>query len=555
MGIVWNVVLEVGWAGFMNRILRTSFNCWLVSLVFFLSTTSKAIFIDGNGYYSLLGETRNHPGFDSGGGLFQAAKQNFHLKAEIRANDRASFFTEFRLFADPRQAYLGDTAEPGECSVEDISSSKTGNATTCTDRHQNSGEPRYRSYYPRITEAYTQYAFDSCLFSAGRRSRHWGMGIFLHGGKGPFDTDASVFDGFSCDFNIQKSQTLAFSIGYDKLSETGTSTSFGSNNDTDDEDEYGATNPSDDLDQYFFTIEYNDRKANSSTSFSQQVGFYFANIVGSKEDLETDIKIADLFLSFYMPRLVIKQEVVFRLGKSADPSWTRLGGIRSLDNEKKVNNLTSIGAAGSIELFLSRSGSIVGPEEYNEGNAKSHSIFIDYAYAPGDRDGYSDEYEILTNDDGLTIGRELRSTDVTAMAFHRNFKPALLLFNAPAEKDNLRVDGIFDPGRVMNASVISTGYRYQSIESGNFELKLIMAQLNKTMPDSLKDSDQGLGLIGYGGDTLGLELDLKYDRNLGKGVLLGIAGAIANPGKAWKKNPNDDPVTNYLLQSFIAFRF
>ncbi|EFX60158.1 hypothetical protein DAPPUDRAFT_345059, partial [Daphnia pulex] len=286
----------------------------------------------------------------------------------------------------------------------------------------------------------------------GRRGRSWGMGIFLDDGSKPFDTDASIFDGVTCDINIQKSQTLGFSVGYDKISETGgsiLSTGARSSN-------YGPTNHGDDLDQFFLTIEYNDQRANVGRDFSKQIGIYFSNVIGGTET-KTDVKFGDLYVNFIMQDLVFQNEVLFRLGRSADPNWSRLGSARTFnDTEDQVNNeLQGIALAGSLEYFVSRGGAYVGPKDYNQGNATSHSLFVGYAYAPGDPDGYHPEYP---SDDAPSA----RDKKVKAIAFHKNFKPALLLFNGRKRNDNLRIDGVFDPYRVMNATVFNTGYRYKS---------------------------------------------------------------------------------------------
>ena len=93
---------------------------------------------------------------------------------------------------------------------------------------------------------------DFCLLTGGRRGRDWGMGMILDSGKDPFDTDASIYDGVTCDINIQKSQTLGFSFGYDKITETGATVLTSSEADS---TTYGPTNKNDDLDQIFVTLE------------------------------------------------------------------------------------------------------------------------------------------------------------------------------------------------------------------------------------------------------------------------------------------------------------
>ena len=209
----------------------------LFSLTIFAASSASAIFVDGEGHYSLSGETRTHPGFKATGGYHQAINQNFRLNTEIRTNDRSSFNLEFKIFDSPRSAFLGDQSRPGECSPlndpDDKSkgTSNTGNtsdAVGCDDRPQNSLEPRYAPYIPKISKAYIQYAIDHCLVTAGRRGRDWGLGMILNSGTGSFDTDSTVYDGIDCNISIYKSQTLGVSFGYDKITETGTNVAIDS---------------------------------------------------------------------------------------------------------------------------------------------------------------------------------------------------------------------------------------------------------------------------------------------------------------------------------------
>ena len=289
---------------------------------------------------------------------------------------------------------------------------------------------------------------------------------------------------------------------------------------------------------------------NVGKGFSQQIGIYFANVFGGKST-GTDIKIADLYLNFIISDLVIQNEVLFRLGDSADPNLALLGGVRSRDLETEIkNNVQSIAAAGSIEYYLSRSGTVVGPAKYKQGNAVSHSLFFDYAYAPGDEHGYYPEYS-----DNFSISP--RDTSVKAVAFHRNFKPAMLLFNGKSSSDSLRIDGIFDPYRVMNASVLSLGYRYKSLSNGNFEIRAVTANLMEGISDEAKAlyTDANDRPVGYHGTDLGAEIDIIYTKSLGQGLEIGVAGAVSKAGNAWKIKDSESPADNLLLQSHVSFSF
>ncbi len=504
-----------------------------------MSTQASAIFVDGHGYYGVRGEARTKPENIPASSASQTIDQFFRLDSELRVNDKTSAILEFKIFDNARESYMGDRTTPQPCP-----SGANSTDPNCKMNAQNSVEPHYEPLAPKITKAYVKYAMDYCLLTIGRRGRQWGMGLFLDDGSKPFATDASVFDGVTCDINIQKSQTLGFSVGYDKISETGGSVLYSGAPSR----AYGPTDNGDDLDQLFLTIEYNDHRANAGKAFSKQIGIYFANIIGG-DNAKTDIKLADLYVNFLVNNFVWQNEVYFRLGKSADPSFALLGGVRTRTEEegKVENDVQSIALAGSLDFYLARSGAYTGPKEYNQGTASSQSLFFNYAYAPGDKDGYRDEYPA---DPGLPTQRDKKAS---AVAFHRNFKPALLLFNGRKKNDDRRIDGVYDPYRVMNATVYSLGYRYQSIESGDFEVKGVTASLNEAMPKDLADLNQKR--VGSYGTSLGFELDLAYSKKIGKDFDFGVSAAVGIPGDAQRTRTDKDAVNNYLLQSFAAFHF
>lgn len=551
--------------------------------------TALAYFIDGQGHYGLRPETRTYPGFSKNEGLYQATLQSFRLLADVKANDKLSMKLEFQLFDNPRTAYLGDDSRPQECSnlenddrpgANRKQNSNSGNASNCEGRHQDTNEPGYRPYTPRVTEAYVKYGFEYCLLEVGRRGRDWGLGAFLDSGHDPFDQSYSIFDGITCNINIQKNQALGFAVGWDRITETGANIDVGIPR-AQDEVVYGPTKSKDDIDQMFFIIEYDDRKTNKGASFNRQVGIYFAKTF-SQSDKEnkdkelktkTDISFADLYTGLFFRNFAFRNEVLFRLGKSTDPSWSRYGGLSTDTDEGAAvkNNVNAIGVAGDLTLTFGRSGSYVGPEEYFQGNASNHQIFMEYAYAPGDRDGYYSEGS--ETDVPSRRKNEGSAKKVKAMAFHRNYKPALILFNANPQLDEYRIDGIFDPGRVMNAIVLSTGYRYNSLAYGNFGLKFISATMNKGIPDEIKQHilkeeaekkkaaeksgetyTRGRRPVGFHGRHLGYELDLSYSKHIGKNLELGGVGAVAIPGSAWRTEPSD-PQISYSMMGNLVFRF
>ena len=60
--------------------------------MFFWSLNATALFLDGEGYYGVRGETRFAPGMAKDRGTHQAIDQTFMLKGEARLNDQSSFF-------------------------------------------------------------------------------------------------------------------------------------------------------------------------------------------------------------------------------------------------------------------------------------------------------------------------------------------------------------------------------------------------------------------------------------------------------------------------------
>lgn len=561
----------------MNKTLR-SFLLVACAAASTITPWANALWIDGDGHYALRGTTETSPGFSKKTGTYQAIEQSFRLLGEARLNDNSSMFLEFRLFDKPREAYLGDSPEPEEqiACERNVDRSETSDPSNVRNtelpcKHQNTGEPGYSSYTPKVRQAYVRYGFEYCLVEAGRRPRDWGLGIFLNSGKNPFEFNESVFDGVTCNINIQKSQTLGFAVGYDKLAETGSHIYVDDNQNF--ERRFGANDLGDDIDQVFFTIEYDDRKANAGAAFTKNIGVYFAQITDKavkNGGSNTDLKFLDLYTGFFLADLSIRNEIVFRMGKSADPAWQLYGGAALRDGEPATNKLQSIGLAGDIEWTLARFGAAIGPIDYNVGDASRHVLFIDYAYAPGDADGYygTEVDDPQESDTGQLLDAK-RDTTATAMAFSRNYKPALILFNGRPELDTNRIDGVWNPSRVMNAALFATGYRYESQKNGNFEVKLITAKMIQSAPGDIKvyaeqataaatatgtpaDSSRPMG---FHGKSLGFELDLSYSYRVGGEAELGVAAGAALPGNAWKVDETSKPGTNFVMQSWAAFNF
>lgn len=531
------------------------------------SGSAQAFFLDGNGHYSLRGATEKNPGFAADRGTYQAIEQSFRLEAEARMNERSSFFTEMRLTNSPRTFFLGDTANPNDCATRRV---PAGNgtyttSTDCTGRNQDTGHPAYKPYTPIVTRAYARQAFDLCLVEAGRRPRDWGLGVMMDSGSKPFDVDSSIYDGVDCHVNIQKSQSIGFKVGYDKISETGdwidnpydrpladstSETEFNTRHGA-----FGANRPSDDIDQFFFTIEFDDRKANAGSSFTKQIGIYFANVIG--KETKTDLKMVDIYTGLFLSNLTLKNELLFRLGRSADPNWIGLGGARFDNGDIASNDLQSVGFAGALEWTLAREGSAIGPMDYRQGNASRQVLFLDYAYAPGDQNGYFHDESGVSDVDLKTMGESQRASKTSTMGFHRNYRPALILFNGKSGTEDTALPGIYNPQRVMNATLFGLGYRLHSLEYGLFEIKLLTAHLNASLPDGVRSyyaSAAGDKPVGYHGRNVGLELDVKYGVTASREFEYGVEVGYAKAGDALKVSDNA-PAASVLLQSYAAFKF
>ena len=536
----------------------------LAVAVFLTANQASAFFLDGNGHFGLLGETRVAPEFQKG--TYQATRVSFDLRGEARANDRASFNLRLGLTDNPAGLYLGDTAQPKTCEPRRSSTAGGATDTSCDGRNQSTVDNGYKSFTPVIREAYGKYAFNYCILSAGRRSREIGLGAFLNAGNDAFDTDASVFDGVTCDVNMQKHQDLGFTFGYDKLQETGTWIDNPYDRPVSDpaaESDYnrrshsfGAIESNDDMDQIFFGINYDDLKTKGPGSFAKQVGIYFANILST--DSKTDVKYFDLYTGFYMGKFALKNELIFRLGKSADPSLVALGGQRASDGNPATNNVNSIGLAGTLEYTVTKSGASLGPEEFNEGTVRRHVVFSDYAYAPGDVDGYYTDKADATAANNDAYGESQRDNKAKALALHRNYHPAMLFFNGRTQ-GKYTTGGVFDPTRVMNAAIYSLGYRYENMESGNIEVKAMSGRLIEIAPTEIVNyynaSSSTERPMGFYGSDLGYELDVMYSYHYQREVELGLGVAAALPGKAWQASSTKTPQTGFGLLGSFAIKF
>jgi hypothetical protein len=214
--------------------------------------------------------------------------------------------------------------------------------------------------------------------------------------------------------------------------------------------------------------------------------------------------------------------------------------------------MDAIGLAGRLEFNLSQSGQVIGPESFRQGDLKEHQLFAEGAYAPGDERGY-----YLLDSEDPDVGAGHRSASAKAMAFHEQFKPALILFNGKRQLQNLRIDGVFDPSRFMNARLLSLGYRYKDLSLGVFEVKCLTASLVRPMPDGVHDYYEveggGTKPVGYYGSSLGYELDAQYTFFVNSDLDVGLAVGALLPGAAWQTS-DSKPAHSFLGQASLTFR-
>lgn len=490
--------------------------------------TASAVYFNAKGHLSLRGASQTAPEFKSGTGTYQATERSFSLFGEARVNDKVSVFMDLRLvdILEGEDPLLGNSAATASgCEDGDES---------CTEAF--SGDSDYAGMVLLAPKAHARIATEYCIIEAGRRGRDWGMGIFLDSGNDPFETSASVFDGVSCDVNIQKSQTLGFSLGFDKISE-GSAFTIG-----------------DDIEQFFASVEYDDRDS-SAAAFSKRIGLYVANISsgGGDEVGTVDYKMFDIFAAFYLGNITIESEALIRTGKSEEKNWSAFGASGT---EKHSLDAISFAIRGDWEF--SKSGTSLGVKPYLSGNASRHLMFAEYIRSPGDADGY---YKGTDPD----LGDIARDSAAEALPIHKNYIPTLILFNA-SRSGNMDIDGVYASDQIINANVFSLGYRFEGIDSGYFETKITTASMIESMPSDIESAfDAGstpAGYynlagdypVGYFGDSIGTELGLTYGFTIGANTTLEFAGAYAFAGDALQTT-DESVKDSTALRSTLSVQF
>jgi hypothetical protein len=506
----------------------------ILSLLY--ASPSYAIFWSGNGFYSLRAVGLTDPDVYPDTGSYQAIEQHLSLNAEARINDRASFF-------------LGLNINP----------TKSDSGLLGGDSKSTTAEPGAKNADVVFSTAYARFGTDYCLIEAGRRPRDWGLGLLYSSAKKPFQYNESVFDGVTCDVNIQKSQTLGFSVGFDKISEGSRSPS--------------AAVKGVDVDQYFFTIEYDDKLSPSSSPFTKKIGIYASNITSPSSATlgRTDIKYLDIYGRFTgFKAFSLFTELVFRSGKSKDPAWGSYGTAPDSDA-----NMDAIGLATRLEFTLSSSGGDSADLNSNLLLSK-HLVFLEHMRAPGDSDSYYRGLRRNDTDRFASITSEQRDAAAEGMAFNRNFKPLHILFNGrDSGKNDLK--GVYESDRMVNAAVSALGYKYESSQNGVFEVKVAKASLLESAPSDVKaywesvtkdnkdaeaseratrsvdiKSDRPVGLTS---NDLGTELDLSYTFPGSKDLKTTLMGSYLKVGDALATSLSRTPKPQFLLSAQIELNF
>ena len=466
----------------------------LVSLV--SSVEGFSYFLTGSGHYGVKPEFKRNPDITSSGNYF-TINQSFRLNTELRAHERASFFGEIRLLENPREARMGSSLQNSDIFA-----------------------PKYDFLVPKITKLYMTFVTDYVVFEVGRRPRNWAQGLLYDSGEKPFSSFASTYDGVTAYLNPSKSQSLGFMGGYDLLHDNEKAAKIRYFN------------------QIFGGVYYDTIKLEGAGPVSTNTGLYFAHMFdsGTEDDAvaSSSVSFCDAFFNFvFRPiNLEWKNEILGVWGKAAGSRVIELGGGKDANAS---DTLGSFSVATNLTWSFLESGSFHGPKEFMKGNYRRHLTFFDFVFLPG-------------SSEGAKPHANRTSDKATAFKANPNFKKTLILHNARPKVDsnsNIKVDGIFDPFRMMNVMLYSVGYRYEDLSIGNFEGRFSYATLHKTHDVANK--------VGYkkNGSTLGFEADLSYSISFGKEVEVGADLGVFVPGDALKTDKK--AATTLLAQASVIF--
>ena len=162
---------------------------------------------------------------------------------------------------------------------------------------------------------------------------------------------------------------------------------------------------------------------------------------------------------------------------------------------------------------------------------------------------------MLTAIAGNILMEDLQQEEaLVLMPLHLTKTTNQLLFSSTGrESTDDRVDGVFDPFRIMNAYLLGLGYEIESNKFGNIKAELFYSSLLQAMPDDVKEDTASAEtkMVGYYGKDIGYELDVTYSYLFDRGLELGTNLAAAMPGDAWKIKEDKEPENNYLVQALL----
>ena len=558
--------------------------CFLpIFLILVTTSTTKiyAAFINASGYVGMLGVSHYYPNAGISNNRVQGVEKFARVNVEIRPGDIMYLHLGLGFWPSTESHFFG-----GEV----------------TDSYQPAFNQHYDDFSPKVSEFYVNYATRYCLFSAGRKSRHVGMGIFLNSGEGFFQAPGSTFDGVSCKINTSGGwRAFSVTLGLDKIKEGDLLTS------------------GDDSQQFYAHAQYNDLDASSSelnSGLKKKVELYFA-WVSSVNDHKAGVnkqRLVDFSTGLYWGPVSWEFEGLLRMGKASGDSWVKQGARPKKSAEAEINSLafasefsvsfppqfalaqTHTNTKDSLDQLEEFSQSL--PDQQNDPEltdettdsqpsnnlspilsqstpSHRHEVIVGYIYSPGDSDGY-----FKGSDPSLTSSQ--RDAKLTALPLNRNYKPGLILFNT--YNNHLDIDGVYNGDYIVNAHVLTLEYRFIHLKHGLLSSKIIAARMVEQIAGTVlnyfqyndirstssaypegyyKFIDNQYYPIGNKGENLGVELNLSYTYDINELVQIHIASGVLFPGaafdvfskKAQNRTGNNKTTTNTKPKNVYAIEF
>ncbi len=341
-------------------------------------------------------------------------------------------------------------------------------------------------YLERI---WVRYLTDYGIWMMGRAPKHFGLGLLFNEGRGLFDDVHDTTDRISY---INQLGSIEFNLGYEKLQELGTCPGCTVKS--------GGGSRADDMYGFYFGLKY--------YPDHRDFRFFWQKTIRGNDKTYIDYYMINLNLLF--ADFNIKSEMDFLIGRTRDLHvvnyWGGKEGVR--------NSVSGI-------LFLLQGDYTFLPH---------HNVAMDVGYASGDEDLFRN-------------ARDRKNEDASALSFHPNIKPALLMYNTPAEYAN-STSSLYNQG-VINTYYVKTSYRYETLSFGSITPSIIWGSLVETNPN--KD---GLGAS----KNLGLEIDVIYRKMFVRNVGFSLGGGFMFAGDAFK-GKDIKKEHGYIIESSVQFLF